>query len=63
MVRAPLLVVSSGMDGYVGGTGMGPGSPHQTYSGVVLSSGSAGLAVAPDRNLVSAVGGDFQSTP
>ena len=36
------------------GTGMVPGSSQRTSS--------AGLAVAPDRNLVSAVGRDFQHT-
>ena len=56
-------VASSGMDGYPGGTGMGSGSSQRTSLGVVSSTGSAGLAVAPDRNPVSAVGGDFQCTP
>ena len=30
---------------------------------VVQSTGSVGLVVAPDRNLICAVGRDFQSTP
>ena len=52
-------VASSGMDDSSGGIGaMVGGTQHGSQR-----TASAGLAVAPDFNLVSAVGRDFQHTP